>query len=454
MQDLWKCFKDFETSGAGVVQLDIAISIVERFGISLLTDAVDELLSDLGMQKGTALDFHALVRFLDAARRTHGFSRTEEEELSAAFEKIDYDGTGELNHLQVLDLLRYLGHTTSFEEADSLIRRVDFNMNGSMDRDEFLRLMRLMREQDIRCARKSFNELRSSTGGLPAESVKDALAKLQLFPRLAMIAELLQDNPAEVCFTSFMRLHDRCRFRMSLDLRRRGGFQEDTILEIAELWNCGGSSRQFATVGELLWMFSKSDGVPVSTIGGRHKLLRRVRAAREAAIEAGVLEEDVSRGNTTDIGFYTFVHLIRSLVRDTQQEAITREKEAASFAQFSNSEAAEFRRVFCDFAECKATPSTWNQLAARKGQCVDELLARLTMVPAVPEVAMPLLLRSIGVRVPSSKLQELRQFLARNKSRGEADKNTVQFATFLRLLRWMLDADFAGICGLMDFPRR
>ncbi|CAK0857462.1 unnamed protein product, partial [Prorocentrum cordatum] len=548
MQDLWKCFKGFETSGSGVVRLDIAINIVEECGISLLTDAVDELLSGLGMQKDNTLDFHALVQLLSAARKTHGFSRTEEEELSTAFEKIDYDGTGELNHLQVLDLLRYLGHTISFEEANSLIRRVDFNGNGSMDRDEFLRLMRLMREQDIRCARKSFNALSSSTGQLPKGSIKDALsdarksfnalssstgrftmgaatdslasagkslrelsssmrrrpmgsvkdvrfsqksvivelpsstgmvptrsaknaranarksgrlptgsvqdalAKLQLFPGSAMISELLQDAPEEMCFSAFMRLHDQCRFRMNLDFRRRGGFSEDAVQEIEELWKGGGSPKQFATVGELLWMFSSSLMVPVNTVEGRQKLLLRVQNAREAAIEAGVPEEEASRGGTADIGFYTFVHLVRGIVRDTEQEVHLRETEAASFAQFSIDEAAEFRRAFCDFAA--ADPSTRNQLAARMGPCVDSLLERLTLVPAIPKRAMPLLLKSIGVKAPGSKLQELTRFLTENQSQGEADKNTLQFATFLRLLRWMLDTNFAGIGGPISSPRR
>ncbi|CAK0904675.1 unnamed protein product [Prorocentrum cordatum] len=453
IKDLWKCFEGFEASGCGAVQLDIAVSIVKKFGISLLADAVDELLSDLGMQKDATLDFHALVQFLAAARRTHGFSRTERQELSSAFESFDYEGTGELNHPQVLDLLRHLGNTTSFEEANSMINRVDFNANGSMDIDEFLRLMRLMREQDVECALRVFNGLSNRNGRLPAGSVKDALAKLQLFPQIAMIAELLQDMPAELSFTSFMRLHDQCRFRMNFDFRKRGGFSEDTVLEIAELWNCGGPSRQFATVGELLWMLSDSYMVPVSTSEGRDKLLRRVQAAREAAVDAGVPEEEVSRGGTTDIGFYTFVHMIRGMTRETEQEVHTREKEAVAFAQFSTSEAAEFRRIFCDYAERDSGRATWNQLVARKRQCVDKLLARLTKVPAISELELPILLKSIGVKVPSSKLQELKQFLAENRSRVEAEKNTIQFATFLRLLRWMLDTDFAGICSVMDVPR-
>jgi Ca2+-binding EF-hand superfamily protein len=482
IQDLWRCFGDLETSGSGTVRLDTAISIAERFGISLLTDAVDELLSDLGMQGHTTLDFHALARLMGAARRTHGFSRSEQDDLDAAFEKFDYDGTGELTHLQVLDLLRYLGNTTSVEQANSMINRVDFNGNGSMDRDEFLRLMRLMREQDIQCARKSFDDWSSPTGQLSTGSVGDALADLQLFPKPAMLAELSRDMPGEMCFSSFMRLHGQCRFRMNLEFRKHGGFPEDTLLEIEKLWNrpqqtrgirraprralesCVqdlglseelgvGPARHFATVSELLWMLSDSREIPVNTEDGRRALLLRVEAAREAAIAAGVSAEEVSRGSTTDIGFYTFVHLIRGIVRESEERVVTREKEALSSANFSSGEAAELRRLFCEFAEqAEIKSSTWKQILARGGRPVDRLLARLTMVPAIPQSAIPLLLKSMRAKVPRSKLEDIGQFLAQLRLRGEADEDTIHFAAFLRLLRWMLDADFAGIRGVMGFP--
>jgi hypothetical protein len=241
---------------------------------------------------------------------------------------------------------------------------------------------------------------------------------------------------------------------MNLEFRKRGGFTDDTIAEIARLWNCGGSSRQFATVGELIWMFTDSQEVPVNTTEGRHQLLHRVQAAREAAVEAGVPEEEASHGSASAIGFYTFVHLIRGFVRDSEQEVIDREKEAVSFARFPNSEVVEFRRVFSDLAEQEAKKSsTCKQLLASKRQRVDKLLTRLTIVPTIPDSAMALLLKSIGLQVPSSKLNDLKRFLAQTRSRGEADEMTIQFATFLRLLRWMFDTDFAGICSVMDFRK-
>jgi len=359
--------------------------------------------------------------------------------------------------------------------VSSLIKRVDFNKNGSMDLHEFLRLMRMMREQDIRSARKSFDELSSSTGQMPKESVKDALAKQQLFPQESVLAELLQDMQAEVCFTSFMHIYDRCRFRLNLEFRKRGGFTEETVAEIESLWNSGGggeSSKKFATINQLIWMFTDSQEVPVCTKDGRQRFVQRVQAAQEAAVEAGVPEEEAfthvpdgspkasspkhgeaSHGDVTAIGFFTFVHLIRGFVRDSEQEVIDREKEAVSFASFSTSETNEFRRVFSDLASAEANQAPIGKQLGSKGQRVDKLLARLTMVPAMPVSAIAVLLKSIGLHVPNNKLQELKLFLAKTRSRAEVDEGTIQFATFLRLLRWMIDTDFAGICSAMELRK-
>jgi len=476
LQDLWKCFKEFDTSGSGRIQLDVAILIAERFGISMLTDAVDELLSGLGLKNDTTLDFDAMVQFMGAARAVHGFTRSENEELSAAFQKFNYHQTGELTQLQVLDLIRYLGNTTNVDEVSSLIKRVDFNKNGSMDLHEFLRLMRMMREQDIRSARKSFDELSSSTGQMPKESVKDALAKQQLFPQESVLAELLQDMQAEVCFTSFMHIYDRCRFRLNLEFRKRGGFTEETVAEIESLWNSGGggeSSKKFATINQLIWMFTDSQEVPVCTKDGRQRFVQRVQAAQEAAVEAGVPEEEAfthvpdgspkasspkhgeaSHGDVTAIGFFTFVHLIRGLVRDSEQDVIKREKEAVSAARFPSSEAAEFRTVFSDLAEQEAKKvSSRKKRPGRTGQSVDKLLANLTMVPSIPETGVLSMLKSIGVNATASKMAELKDFLTQTRSRYETDKHIIQFATFLRMLRWMLDTDFASICSVMKVPK-
>ncbi|CAK0871244.1 unnamed protein product [Prorocentrum cordatum] len=453
-QDLWKRFKDLETSEPGLIQRDSAITIAKQLGISLLADAVNELMLDLGLQENTTFDFDSLVQFISAARKTHGFSRSEAEELGTAYEKMDYEGTGELNIVQVLDLLRYLGNTTSVDAANAMIKRVDFNGNGSMDRDEFLRLMRLMREQDCLKARKSFDDLSSSTEQLPRGSVKDALAKLHLSPKDDLLEELMQNIPGDVCFTSFMRLHDQCRFRMNLEFRKCGGFPEATTKEIAELWSPDGSPKKFATFGELIWMFSDSQEVPVNTSDGRSELQRRVMAARESAIAAGVSEEEASREGTADIGFYTFVHLIRGLVRDSEQDVIKREKEAVSAARFPSSEAAEFRTVFSDLAEQEAKKvSSRKKRPGRTGQSVDKLLANLTMVPSIPETGVLSMLKSIGVNATASKMAELKDFLTQTRSRYETDKHIIQFATFLRMLRWMLDTDFASICSVMKVPK-
>jgi Ca2+-binding EF-hand superfamily protein len=409
---------------------------------------MDDLLSDLGMRKDTALDFNALVQFICAARRTHGFSRAEFEELRAAYHKFDWDKNGELDHIEVLGLLRYNGYTTSIEQENVLMKRVDFNKNGLMDFDELSMLMRLMREEIIGYARKSFDEQSSSTGQLPQGKVMEALAKLHIVPRLTMLEELLHGMPAEVSFSEFMYIRDQCRLHVNLEVRKYAGFSDSALEEIARFWHCGGSTkREFTTVGELIWMFLHSRVAPVSTKDGREELLRRVEAARAAALEAGAPQEEVTRAGTTDIGFCTFLHLIRGMVHTLEEDVFNRENEAMSVSHIPYEEESEFRSAFNDLA---ARDTVWGRPSAK----ADLLLVRLTMVPAIPESSVPTLLKSIGLQVPSSKLDDLKVFLAQTRSPREEEQRSIQFATFLRMLGWMFDTDFAGICAVMAFPRR
>jgi hypothetical protein len=385
---------------------------------------------------------------LSAARRTHGFSRSEFEELRAAFDRFDFNGSGELEHIEVLALLRHNGYTTNIEQENVMMRRVDVNKNGSMDLDEFSMLMRLMREELIGNARKSFDELSSSTGRLPQAKVMEALVKLHIIPRPIMLEELLHGMPADVSFSEFMHLHDQCRLHVNLEFRKYAGFSDRALEQIARFWRCGDSAkREFTTVGELIWMFVDSRVAPVSTKDGREELLRRVEAARAAALAAGVPQEEVTRAGTTDIGFCTFLHLIRGMVHTLEQGVLNREHEAMSVSHIPHGEESEFRSAFCDLA---AQDAVWDQPLAK----ADLLLVRLTMVPAIPESSMPTLLKSIGLRVPRSKLDDLKVFLAQTRSQGEGEQRSIQFATFLRMLGWMFDTDFAGICAVMGFPNR
>jgi len=306
--------------------------------------------------------------------------------------------------------------------------------------------MRLIREKELRSAKKYFAKLANSSDHLPSEKIRQALAGLDMFPKEDVLEELTQGVSSEITLTSFMRLADRCRFQMNLEFRKRAGFAGDAYYELAEIWNRGGPMRTFATLADVIRTFSDSQ-VQVNTREGRHLLTRRVKRAREAAIDAGASREEVVREGTDDVSFLTFLHLIRAVVRETEQGAIVREREAISLTRFTGAEAIELRKVFSEQAAASEVKNglSWEQLVARQRGSVGECLAKLARVQSMPETALVLLLKSLGLQLPASRLDEINAYLVQVRSTSEAGEIT--FATFLRLMRWMLDTNFANICN-------
>jgi Ca2+-binding EF-hand superfamily protein len=448
LQELWQHWEKVDSKSLGTVDLQAVCGIMGRFGLSVLADAGEELISEVGIKSSSPLDFDAVLRLMEACRKAHGFSRSERADFSAIFEKFDYDGSGELSNVEVMDLLRYMGCTMSMDTVSAMIRIVDFNENGSMDSEEFLRLMRLMREEDITAARTVLRKLCGASDELPASMIKEAFAALQLFPEDDVARELFADLPASVPFSEFMRLLDRCRFRTNLDFRKHAGFAGDMFLELAAVWNRGGPKRTFAKMSELIWLFSDSQ-VRVNTTQGRSQLLDRVRKARQSALSQGATEEEVGREGSDDVSFFTFLHLLRSIVRDSEQESVQHEREAISASSFSSAEVTEFRRIFFEMVasdEQAKRALSWQQLLNRRSG-VGGLLAQLTAPSAVTETAILELLRNIGLQVSVTKMTELNSFL--DSVRTTDEDSELRFATFLRLMRWMLDRNFANICGVM-----
>merc|ERR1719223_447614 len=104
-------------------------------------------------------------------RQQDGFSRKEVQELQEAFELFDKEDFGEISCMQLLDLMRHLGFDVDLAQVQRHITEVDFNESHSLDFREFLRLMRLEREQYLRRIFTAFQ--RNGMAASAVEAVTD-----------------------------------------------------------------------------------------------------------------------------------------------------------------------------------------------------------------------------------------------------------------------------------------
>jgi Ca2+-binding EF-hand superfamily protein len=426
----------------GFISLSSAGKMASKLGYTLLTNVINDILKESCELKGGRLDWNAAVCFVNAIYEKFGFTEAETEEMETVYNKFDYEGEGELTTLQVLDLLRYLGYKTRADQVHALIKRVDFNQNGSMDLNEFLMLMRLMRENYIQQVREAFSAAAENGQDIPLSKVVDTVLQLGEKPPGDTVSELLEGAPEKVDFERFAALADRFRECSTVEGRRRANFEDGVFRDLKKVFKGHDPGRKLLKMGELLWSLSESM-VPVNTAEGRQHLFTQVEAARQAAQDAGVPDNEVGEKGET-VGFYTFVHLMRRLVSDYEQKALKREHDVIKSSNLTKEEASEFRQLFSslmdeygDGKKCGAKPRN------RSSRTIGGLLEKILSAPIVPEQALLFMLKTIGLRMSATQLVELNSKIEEYNQSGT--DGWIDFVCFVQVMRWMLEVNHAGI---------
>eukprot|EP00434_Breviolum_minutum_P038021 symbB.v1.2.033715.t1/scaffold4229.1/size42808/1 len=91
------------------------------------------------------LDLSNLWRLLLTYRHREGMRNSELASIDAAFRSED-QGTGELTNLDVPTAIRSLGYQVSFEAMQSVLRYVDVNDSGRLDKMQFRKVVRMLQE--------------------------------------------------------------------------------------------------------------------------------------------------------------------------------------------------------------------------------------------------------------------------------------------------------------------
>eukprot|EP00747_Dinoflagellata_sp_TGD_P017314 gnl/TRDRNA2_/TRDRNA2_125750_c2_seq1.p1 gnl/TRDRNA2_/TRDRNA2_125750_c2~~gnl/TRDRNA2_/TRDRNA2_125750_c2_seq1.p1 ORF type:complete len:497 (+),score=105.27 gnl/TRDRNA2_/TRDRNA2_125750_c2_seq1:2-1492(+) len=452
------------------------------------------------------LDFDSIRRFVNCCKDSEGFCPAQLDELQTVYKKYDTDGNGELDTLEVLDLITYQGHPTSVEAANGLIQKVDFNENGSMDIREFLRLMRLQREADAEKARDVFYahaDLNPISGGIPAQELAKCLAKLnQQEASQSVIDEVLikQGSPKMLDLETFVDISDACRICIASKRRLRAGFTEEEFDATKKMYvqHCHGDPHLGLERGEVIFLLMTLK-VPTNKIEDRTKIFDSLQKARKTAQDAGVKEEELGDPDSGRTTLFVLLFLLRELATETDKSTVQREWKAAEEAGFTLYEAAEYREVFSQWTtwvseaekkqrQAQATVEKWQQ-ATKQSQGRRRSMPNITDVISLPEKLQssgPLpaksdksatpsniftilagewqprlsrdqllnLLASLGLRFAAELRDQLEAKVSQLKAGNGIESSGLEFCDFLHLMRWMLDTDFAGINAVAEKAAR
>merc|ERR1712032_1334668 len=134
----------------GTISVNSLIKVLKDMDYTPLKDNVAEVFQDVGWLNYRDLDFNQFFDFILVYRRREGFKREAVAHMRRVFDSFDQDKSGEINALELVELFRHLGYRVSLDDVHGFLREVDENESNCLDFREYLRLMRLHREVELR----------------------------------------------------------------------------------------------------------------------------------------------------------------------------------------------------------------------------------------------------------------------------------------------------------------
>jgi Ca2+-binding EF-hand superfamily protein len=267
-------------------------------------------------------------------------------------------------------------------------------------------------------------------------------------------------------FDGFIEIVDRSRAHRVTMQRRCAGFTESEISRFREKFERYDQHRTGYIEPIEAGMFVEELGFTINTtLEQRSAFLKDIETARETAKYAGVEDSGTPGGSMT---FWVLVQVLRILYKQDDNKILENELRAAKEADFEQAEVDGFRSIFVDWfsqeKKLKKEAGRHNPQPAvvNLGPALSQLHhrgrpssgrpssssrdRRAAPPPGASEEkelskdSIQRLLRSMGLTITKENTCKLERKIDDLDSSGRVD-----FADFLRLMRWMLSTNFEGI---------
>jgi len=405
-----EAFQKFDTDGSGLISETELRAALKSMGYTPLKQNIDEMLSEVDKDKNSELDFGEFFDFMLIMQRREGFQKAVVDQMRRLFLRFDEDDSGEIDALELADLFRELGYKATLEEIHVFVLQVDSSGNNQLDFPEFMRLMRLYREEELRKMLAAFVEYAGDEHGrLAGLDLKCALEDLG-----HEVPGSIARSKRALDFDTFVQRADQCRAALVAKEKKKAGFSDQKIAHFEELFTQFDRDRSGEIDNaELMALLKEFNWEPKSR-EEQQELIKKLDTARSRAREAGV------EGVTQDgpITFWTFVQLARILETEHDHAEEVKMKNLLAELKFTQKEVEEFRAIFVEKKKALASDA-------------DE------EVEGLPRQAIRRLLYLIGIEVKGEKKTMLDQEL---EKLGCPEGGFLDFSGFLRLMRWLMES--------------
>jgi len=459
-------FKKADPDLSGKLDCDEIAVVIKNLGYTPLRSVVLDMLEEFDTDKEGQLDFDEFVNMMEVFRRTDGFNRENVTEMQDTFKLFDPKCLGEVGVLQVAAILRYMGYNVELEQAESYVKAVDFNGSDSLDFREFLRLMRLHREERLALLKDVFFKCCDpATLRLSQSGVKDALNKLGHKISGTMLGAFLSgmEDSKSLDLDGFVQVADGCRKFIIRKTRKQASFLDEEVETFAHAFrkydvdNSGDISRK-----EMNALITDLQ-IEMKTVDDQQFYINLLEESRQSALKGGVSQEEVG-DKDTGITFWTFVHFLRQC--QTQEDMKKVRNMNVNGNNFSKDQLEELQFVFGGWLEKAAKKAGFinndedddpNSSGSDLNESSDDEVEVNPKDKLLPMKMLWKLLHRLGVSLTPTHKEQLKGKIGLDpESNIPADlrRTAIDHDGFIRLLTWMLDSNFANLRSVVEARQR
>lgn len=434
---LFKSKSEAEGDLLEVTRLNDALRL---FGFNLRRAVVQELVKEVCGDGSSHIHFSEFRSLMALLRERDGFLAEELGEFEAIFDKfkLNVDGVDSLSVGHLENIMRGLGFKVSTNRLQEMLLGVDDDNSGTLDYQEFVRLMQMHFQDEEKKISGIFNQM----------AINERLGPSNIWNAIEMVVgEDIDDDMREQAwsvapkkvydFQDFRTLAERVR-RMLMDMQQaQAGFTNAEMVTLRELFNRydrdGSGGIDGAEAQSLITDF----GIKCESKEDQKRLAGLFDSARTSAREALIIrnaavDSPKVGSKKIDLTFLEIVNLVRIVKNEHSESAEQQRQRFVKELGFSLEEGVQFLRIFL----------MWS----RKGSAVPVRNVKMVLLGTTD--SSMLLSHQLFVSLVLSlevtmSPQEKDILLEKLKSVGNGEG--LDFEGFLVMMRWLLDKDFCGV---------
>lgn len=137
-EEMKEVFNKFDKNGDGKISREELISILSALGSAPSSDEVDRIMSEMDKDGNGYVDLEEFMAFQRTETNGH---ETGDKDLKDAFDLYDLDRNGVISASELHAVMKRLGEKCSLSDCRRMISKVDNNGDGSVDFEEFKKMM-------------------------------------------------------------------------------------------------------------------------------------------------------------------------------------------------------------------------------------------------------------------------------------------------------------------------